>query len=105
MAKKTQSAFFCQNCGTQSPKWLGKCPNCNEWNSFVEENITKEKKLTYKNALLKITNSLMINTAVNKGALNSQQNINDTSIAKISTNMENVEKSINSIKETNFGTG
>ncbi len=44
MAKKTQSAFFCQNCGTQSPKWLGKCPNCNEWNSFVEENITKEKK-------------------------------------------------------------
>ena len=44
MAKKIQSAFFCQNCGKQSPKWLGKCPNCNEWNSFVEENITKEKK-------------------------------------------------------------
>ena len=47
----------------------------------------------------------MINTAVNKGALNSQQNINDTSIAKFSTNMENVEKSINSIKETNLVTG
>ena len=44
MAKKTQTAFFCQSCGTQSPKWLGKCPNCNEWNSFVEENITKETK-------------------------------------------------------------
>jgi len=44
MAKKIQTAFFCQNCGTQSPKWLGKCPNCNEWNSFVEENITKETK-------------------------------------------------------------
>ena len=41
MAKKRQSAFFCQSCGTQSPKWLGKCPQCNEWNTFVEEIITK----------------------------------------------------------------
>jgi len=41
MAKKVQSAFFCQSCGTQSPKWLGKCPQCNEWNTFVEEIITK----------------------------------------------------------------
>ena len=31
--------FFCQNCGHQSPKWLGKCPSCNEWNRFVEEEI------------------------------------------------------------------
>ncbi len=40
--KKIQSAFFCQNCGTQSPKWLGKCPQCNEWNTFVEEIINKD---------------------------------------------------------------
>lgn len=40
--KKTQSAFFCQSCGTQSPKWLGKCSQCNEWNTFVEEIISKE---------------------------------------------------------------
>jgi DNA repair protein RadA/Sms len=33
--------FFCQNCGYQSPKWLGKCPACGEWNRFVEEEITK----------------------------------------------------------------
>lgn len=36
MAKK-KTAFFCQNCGVQSPKWLGKCPSCSEWNTFVEE--------------------------------------------------------------------
>ena len=42
--KKFQSAFFCQNCGTQSPKWLGKCPQCGEWNTFVEEVITKEEQ-------------------------------------------------------------
>ena len=44
MAKKVQSAFFCQNCGTQSPKWLGKCPQCNEWNTYVEEVISREEK-------------------------------------------------------------
>ena len=42
MAKKIKSAFFCQNCGTQSPKWLRKCNKCNEWNTFVEEVISKE---------------------------------------------------------------
>ncbi|MCK5704008.1 MAG: AAA family ATPase, partial [Cyclobacteriaceae bacterium] len=36
MAKK-KTAFYCQNCGTQSPKWVGKCPGCDEWNTFVEE--------------------------------------------------------------------
>src|SRR5690554_2598240 len=39
---KIKTSFFCQNCGTQSPKWLGKCPSCNEWNTFVEEVIQKE---------------------------------------------------------------
>ena len=34
---KTKTAFSCQNCGYQSPKWLGRCPDCNSWNSFVEE--------------------------------------------------------------------
>lgn len=34
---KTKTTFFCQNCGYESAKWLGKCPSCNEWNTFVEE--------------------------------------------------------------------
>lgn len=34
---KNKTAFFCQNCGTQSPKWLGKCPGCGQWNTLVEE--------------------------------------------------------------------
>jgi DNA repair protein RadA/Sms len=40
---KIKKAFFCQNCGVQSPKWLGKCPSCNEWNTFVEEIIQSDK--------------------------------------------------------------
>ncbi|MCH2224554.1 MAG: DNA repair protein RadA [Crocinitomicaceae bacterium] len=39
---KVKSAFFCQNCGHETPKWLGKCPSCNEWNTFVEELIQKQ---------------------------------------------------------------
>ncbi|RYF87992.1 MAG: DNA repair protein RadA [Chitinophagaceae bacterium] len=38
---KTKSAFFCQNCGYESAKWLGKCPSCTQWNTFVEEVIVK----------------------------------------------------------------
>ena len=37
---KTKSTFFCQNCGAQSPKWIGRCPSCNEWNTYVEEVIS-----------------------------------------------------------------
>lgn len=40
MAKKT-TVFFCQNCGYESPKWMGQCPACKEWNVFVEEPVTK----------------------------------------------------------------
>lgn len=41
---KTKTAYFCQNCGYESPKWLGRCSSCNEWNTFVEEIIHKEDK-------------------------------------------------------------
>ena len=37
MAKQPATVFVCQNCGSQSRKWLGQCPDCNEWNTFVEE--------------------------------------------------------------------
>jgi DNA repair protein RadA/Sms len=52
---KTKIVFTCQNCGYQSPKWLGKCPDCDNWNTFVEEDYaaplgkgTKEKAALYK---------------------------------------------------------
>ncbi len=52
---KTKTVFNCQNCGYQSPKWLGKCPDCNQWNSFAEEDYApltprkaKERVALYK---------------------------------------------------------
>lgn len=44
MAKQVKSAFFCKNCGAESSKWVGKCPSCGEWNTYVEEIITPKGK-------------------------------------------------------------
>lgn len=41
---KVKSGFFCQNCGAQSAKWIGKCPECGEWNTYAEEIISKSEK-------------------------------------------------------------
>ena len=40
---KSQTVFVCSSCGNESPKWLGKCPACNEWNTYYEEKIVKDK--------------------------------------------------------------
>lgn len=41
---KTKSIYYCQNCGNQSPKWVGKCPVCGEWNTYVEEVVDKDQE-------------------------------------------------------------
>ena len=49
---KVKTAFFCQNCGYESVKWIGQCPSCAQWNSFAEEIIQKEpgkKETDWKN--------------------------------------------------------
>lgn len=38
--KTTKSVYFCSNCGHESPKWMGRCPGCGEWNTFVEEKVS-----------------------------------------------------------------
>lgn len=45
---KIKTVFTCQECGYQSPKWLGKCPDCNQWNSFSEEEQMKPSKAAPK---------------------------------------------------------
>lgn len=48
MAKAKKSVFFCQNCGHEESKWLGQCPMCKEWNTFVEEKVTVAKTSSSK---------------------------------------------------------
>ena len=45
MMSKIKTAFFCNNCGYESAKWLGKCPSCEQWNTFTEEVIIKDDRL------------------------------------------------------------
>ena len=47
---KTKSVYVCQNCGVSSPKWIGRCPSCGEWNSFVEEIVNKEPAIKTQTA-------------------------------------------------------
>ncbi|MHC1703528.1 MAG: DNA repair protein RadA [Tenuifilaceae bacterium] len=39
---KTKSMYVCQNCGAESVRWIGRCPSCSEWNTYVEERISKD---------------------------------------------------------------
>ncbi|MCI6092054.1 DNA repair protein RadA [bacterium] len=48
MAKGKKTVFFCQNCGHEESKWLGQCPMCKEWNTFVEERVTMAKTVAVK---------------------------------------------------------
>lgn len=53
MATKLKTVYFCSNCGAETPKWVGKCPACGEWNTMVEEKVTpspgKRKSLVRSN--------------------------------------------------------
>lgn len=40
---KAKTVFVCSECGYESPKWLGKCPGCNSWNSFMKKRLWKAK--------------------------------------------------------------
>ncbi|HEV8082434.1 MAG TPA: DNA repair protein RadA [Chitinophagaceae bacterium] len=57
---KTKTAFFCSNCGQESAKWSGKCPSCEQWNTFVEEVIVKgtDKKQNEWKEFSGLTNGL-----------------------------------------------
>jgi len=50
--KSAKTVFNCQKCGYQSPKWLGRCPECNSWNSFVEEDYTRPSVITKERTAL-----------------------------------------------------
>jgi DNA repair protein RadA/Sms len=61
---KVKSSYFCQSCGAQSPKWLGKCPACGEWNTYVEEIIQKEDKQAWNSSTLQVANKPKVITDI-----------------------------------------
>lgn len=79
MAKAKKTVFFCQNCGHEESKWLGQCPMCKEWNSFVEEKVT----------LAKSTASGKTGKEVKTVALSEVQTENEE---RVSTNMKELDR-------------
>lgn len=78
---KTKTAFFCQACGYESAKWLGKCPSCNQWNTFVEEVIIKgnEKKEAWNDSQdSKLVSLSEIESADEKRILTNDPELNRT---------------------------
>jgi DNA repair protein RadA/Sms len=73
---KIKTSFFCSGCGYESSKWLGKCPSCNEWNTFVEEVIEKTKEQSWKG----FTDEKKINKAI------ALQNVSEIKEERIITN-------------------
>ena len=57
---KEKTAFFCKECGNESPKWFGKCPACGAWNTCVEETVVtgKDSKSVKKSVGLEMDKSL-----------------------------------------------
>jgi len=51
---KTKTIFYCSNCGAQSLKWIGKCPSCGEWNTYIEEVVERDKNNNWQKQTEKI---------------------------------------------------
>lgn len=73
---KTKTVFVCSSCGYESTKWLGKCPGCNEWNSFYEEKLagnssskTKEKRVITPKPLNEVVGKDAVRTHTGIGEL------------------------------------
>ncbi|MDY0052365.1 MAG: DNA repair protein RadA, partial [Aliarcobacter sp.] len=64
MAKKKTSLFECQGCGEQASKWLGKCPNCGSWDSFIELNQDQQEVLKQTSKVINTTSKAVSITKI-----------------------------------------
>ena len=74
---KTKNIFSCQKCGYQSPKWLGRCPDCNSWNSFVEEETVVSAANTEKRRSLFKDEPVLLNDVEVKESLRIKTDIKE----------------------------
>ena len=66
MSSKIKTVFVCSSCGYESSKWLGKCPGCNEWNSFYEEKLNKNNDKLSSTGEKKSNKPMLLNNVIGK---------------------------------------
>lgn len=81
MAKSKGTVFFCQSCGYETPKWMGQCPGCNEWNTFVEETVVTKSSSGKVRA---------VRTGNNK--VSSLSSVETSEKSRISTNINELDR-------------
>ena len=74
---KIKTIFVCSNCGYESAKWLGKCPGCNEWNSFYEEKLAKGTGRSSAEKKNKVVTPKALNDVVGKDAARTHTGIGE----------------------------
>ena len=77
MAKKKISLFECQHCGEQSTKWLGKCPNCGSWDSFIELNQEQQEVLKHSSKIINTTSKAVPITQIQQDNVTRFSSFND----------------------------
>ena len=77
MAKKKISLFECQHCGEQSTKWLGKCPNCGSWDSFIELNQEQQEVLKHSSKIINTTSKAKPITQIEQDDVTRFSSFND----------------------------
>lgn len=85
----TNTVFFCKECGYESAKWLGKCPGCNNWNTFVEEKINKK-------SVSKSGGNSITSTFNNKSQVKKLKDIKVEEAARIDTGYEELNRVLGS---------
>ena len=75
---KVKTVFVCNSCGYESAKWLGKCPGCNEWNSFYEEKLAKTKDGSFfSDKKTKTIKPSKLNSVEGKEAIRTSTGVNE----------------------------
>lgn len=86
MAKKPKSIFVCQNCGAQRSRWEGRCGDCNEWNTFVEEQPVPETAVTARQA------GWSASAAGATSLITLDQKVSEVSIARATTSFRELDR-------------
>ncbi len=77
MAKKPKTIYYCSNCGVDSPKWVGRCPSCNEWNTFVEEKVLGTEKKVADVNFFKESKPVQIDNVIDEKSERLKTSINE----------------------------